>query len=290
MKKLNSPFIIFVLFLMLGAISIGTIDYERGYQLLSDPVTWLVLVAAFFLLMAFGAVFKAMDTMRWLVMKKEGKLPELVEEEDEAPGFFETIWQKLQDSRPIEEEAEIDLDHNYDGIRELDNNLPPWWVWGFYITIGFAVVYLFRYHVSGSAPLSAEEYRIEMTQAEIDKEEYLKNAANLVDENSVTALTDESALKDGQALFMTNCAVCHAKDGGGGVGPNLVDQYWIHGGSISDVFSTIKYGVPAKGMIPWKDQLGASDMQKLASYILSIQGNPAENPKEAQGELYEPES
>lgn len=290
MKKLNSPFIIFVLFLMLGAISIGTIDYERGYQLLSDPVTWLVLVAAFFLLMAFGAVFKAMDTMRWLVMKKEGKLPELVEEEDEAPGFFETIWQKLQDSRPIEEEAEIDLDHNYDGIRELDNNLPPWWVWGFYITIGFAVVYLFRYHVSGSAPLSAEEYRIEMTQAAIDKEEYLKNAANLVDENSVTALTEESALKDGQALFMTNCAVCHAKDGGGGVGPNLVDQYWIHGGSISDVFSTIKYGVPAKGMIPWKDQLGASDMQKLASYILSIQGNPAENPKEAQGELYEPES
>ena len=127
-----------------------------------------------------------------------------------------------------------------------------------------------------------------MAEAEVQKAEYLKNAANLVDETNVTLLTEESRVLSGKAIFTKNCAVCHAPDGGGGVGPNLTDTYWLHGGSISDVFSTIKYGVPAKGMIPWKDQLKASEMQEVASFILSLQGTTPANPKEPQGEEYAP--
>jgi len=197
-----------------------------------------------------------------------------------------TMWAKLNRFKPAEQEAEMDLGHDYDGIRELDNRLPPWWLYGFYVSIVFAGVYLWRYHVSHSAPLSSEELQIAMAQAEEQKAEYLKKSANNVDENTVKLLTGATDIADGQKVFTQNCAACHGKAGEGIVGPNLTDDYWLHGGSIKDVFKTIKYGWPEKGMRSWKDDLSPVQIAHVASYIKSIHGSNPPNAKTQQGELY----
>lgn len=290
MKKSNYN-VLLIVALIVGLTTWGI--YSTGErsadEIMADPVTWLIVVAAVSILISLIATYKALEAMKYMVMKKEGKLVEKAEEEvEQEDTWLDGVLQRLQDSRPIEEEADIDLDHEYDGIRELDNNLPPWWLYGFYISIVFAVIYLIRYHVAGTAPLSEGEYQEQMAQAEIQKAEYLKNAANLVDETSVVMLENQGRIKSGAAIFAKNCAVCHAQDGGGGVGPNLTDQYWLHGGAIKDVFSTVKYGVPAKGMVPWKDQLNAGQMQEVSSFIMTLQGTTPADPKEAQGDLYTP--
>ncbi|ULQ58408.1 c-type cytochrome [Flavihumibacter rivuli] len=197
----------------------------------------------------------------------------------------ESWWDKFNKFKPVEEEADIDLGHNYDGIRELDNRLPPWWLYGFYLCIIFAAIYLWRYHVSHTAPSSQEEYEMAMAKAELEKEEYLKKAANKVDENTV-AMMDASGVAAGQGIYITNCAACHGKLGEGGVGPNLTDDYWLHGGKINDVFKTIKYGVPEKGMKSWKDDFSPTQIAQLSSFIKSLYGTNPPNAKEKQGELY----
>ena len=195
-----------------------------------------------------------------------------------------TLWDKMNSFRPVEQEAQIDMGHEYDGIRELDNRLPPWWLYGFYICIIFAVIYLWRFHVSHSAPLAQEELQIAMQEAEIQKENYLKKSANNVDENNVTLLSDASAIAGGKAVYVQNCAACHGKDGEGVVGPNLTDDYWLHGGSVKDVFKTIKYGWPEKGMKSWKDDLSPIQVAQVAGFIKSLRGTKPPNAKEKQGE------
>jgi cytochrome c oxidase cbb3-type subunit 3 len=195
----------------------------------------------------------------------------------------------LTDAVPVEREHEVMTDHEYDGIRELDNNLPPWWVWMFYVTIIFAFVYLIYYHVLPYGMSQEEQYVAEVEQAEADRQAFLAQAKNLVDENTVEFLADASDLNKGKAIFTELCQQCHAADGGGGVGPNLTDQYWIHGGSIQDIFKTVKYGVPTKGMISWESQLRPVQMAQVSSYIQTLQGTTPANPKEPQGELYSPE-
>jgi len=196
-------------------------------------------------------------------------------------------WDRLNKFRPADQEKNIDLGHDYDGIRELDNRLPPWWIYGFYLTIVFAGIYLWRYQVSHSAPSSAEEYRMSVVAAEKDREAYLKKAANNVDEISVKLLNSSSDLNAGKAIFETNCFACHGKLGEGGVGPNLTDDYWLHGGNIRDVFKTIKYGVPDKGMKSWKDDFGPRQIAQVASYIKSLHGTNPPNGKAPQGNVYE---
>lgn len=194
-------------------------------------------------------------------------------------------WDRFNRFKPLDEELSLELDHEYDGIRELDNRLPPWWLYGFYCTILFSCVYLWRYHVSHSAPLSGEEYAIEMKQAEIQKAAYLKKAANNIDETSVKLLTGEADLAAGKVVFQATCFACHGKSGEGGVGPNLTDEYWLHGGSIQEVFKTIKYGWPEKGMKSWKDDYSPSQLAQIASYVKSLVGTHPANPKPPQGTL-----
>lgn len=288
MKKTSRYFVTFVLLVFAGAITVPFLNGDNISEFLTNPITWMLGLLIVFILLSIVAVTQALDSIKYYVLRKEGRLDEIEElEAAEGEDFFSKLMKKIQDAKPIENESEIELDHNYDGIHELDNNLPPWWLWGFYISIVFAIVYLVRFHVMQTAPLSIGEYEQEMAAAEVAKAEYLKNAANLVDETSVVMLDNEGLIKEGATIFSKNCAVCHAADGGGGVGPNLTDKYWLHGGDIKAVFSTIKYGVPAKGMIPWKDQLNPADMQKVASYILTLQGTTPASPKEAQGDLYE---
>jgi len=201
---------------------------------------------------------------------------------------LETWYKRMTGTIPIEKEEDIMLDHNYDGIRELDNKLPPWWVAMFYITIAFAFVYFGYFHLSDYGMGSKETYESEMVAAKEAVKVYLASQAVQVDETNVTALTDESAIALGKSIFTANCVACHGTNGEGGVGPNFSDAYWLHGGDIKDIFKTIKYGVPEKGMISWKSQLRAEDMQKVASYILTFQGTNPPNGKAPEGELYVP--
>ena len=177
------------------------------------------------------------------------------------------FWDKFNAAVPIEKEKDLLLDHDYDGIQELDNSLPPWWKYGFYLTIIVACIYFYRYHVSHDGPSPREEYAEEMRQGEEDKAAYLLLSGNNIDENTVTMLTDAGELAAGKETFIKNCAPCHLADGGGLVGPNLTDEYWLHGGSIKDIFKTIKYGWQDKGMKSWKDDFSAKQIQQLASFI-----------------------
>ncbi len=197
-----------------------------------------------------------------------------------------SLLEKLNASVAIENEETIMLDHNYDGIRELDNDLPPWWKYGFYLTIVFAFVYLINFHVSKTGDLQKAEYDKSIIAANIAKEEFQKNSANNVNESNVKLITDKAQLDEGANVFKENCFVCHGKMGEGGVGPNLTDDYWIHGGSISDIFKTIKYGWPDKGMKSWQADLTPVKISELASYIKTLRGTNPANAKAPQGDLF----
>lgn len=203
-------------------------------------------------------------------------------------GFWGWFWEKFNDAAPKAKERDILLDHNYDGIKELDNNLPPWWKWGFALTALYAVVYLYIYQWSNTedVPPSIVEYRQEMEAGEASRQAYLAQMESSIDENNVVVITEEPALLAGKEIFDNNCATCHAADGGGKAGPNLTDQYWIHGGGIADIFKTIKYGVIKKGMIPWEKKLTPKQMQEVASYIYTLEGTTPADPKDPQGEEY----
>ena len=196
-----------------------------------------------------------------------------------------TILDKLNSSIDIDKEGEIMLDHDYDGIRELDNNLPPWWKYGFYLTIVVSVIYLINFHVIGSGDLQLVEYDKEMSAAKIQVEEYMKNSANNVDETTVKML-EGNDIAGGKEVFMANCVACHGKLGEGGVGPNLTDTYWLHSGGISDIFKSIKYGWPDKGMKSWKEDLSPVQIAQVASYIKTLYGTNPPNGKAPQGDFY----
>ncbi|WPP52088.1 cbb3-type cytochrome c oxidase N-terminal domain-containing protein [Catalinimonas niigatensis] len=204
-----------------------------------------------------------------------------------------TLWERIltrwNDAVPVEREKEIMTDHEYDGIVELDNNLPPWWKAMFYLTIIFSVVYLLHFHVFDTGDLQGTEYEKEMAEAKAQVDAYLATSANNIDESNVTFVDAEDRLTNGQTLYVQKCSPCHGQAGEGGVGPNLTDQHWIHGGSIEDIFRTIKNGVPAKGMIPWNGQLTPVEMQDISSFIITLEGSNPPNGKEPQGELYERE-
>jgi mono/diheme cytochrome c family protein len=204
-----------------------------------------------------------------------------------AEPFWAKWWDKANAIVPIEQEKDIQLDHDYDGIRELDNSLPPWWVYGFYLTILFAGIYVWRYHIAGTAPLQVEELQISLAEAALKQAEFEKNNANKVDENTIEYKEDAAIIASGKSLFLINCVACHGPEAGGGTGPNLVDNHWKHGGSIKNVFKTIKYGVPDMGMIAWGDVLTPVEIAALSTYIKSIKGTKPANAKEPEGTLEE---
>jgi len=175
----------------------------------------------------------------------------------------------------------IHSNHDFDGIQEYDNDLPPWWKYMFYVTIVFAVGYMLHYHVFQTGALQTEEYEMEMQQAA------LIAAQNVEDPNAVTdyeVLTDAAALESGKVIYLQNCAACHGQAGEGTVGPNLTDEYWLHGGEVNEIFKTVKFGVPSKGMVPWQGKLTKDQILEVSSYILSLQGSNPANGKEPQGE------
>jgi cytochrome c oxidase cbb3-type subunit 3 len=187
----------------------------------------------------------------------------------------------------LSDEKTILIDgHDYDGIQELDNRMPPWLQSLFLVTVLIAIAYS-AYYFSGMGDLQIAELDKEIALAGIEKKAYLEKVGSSMDENTVTQLTETSGVDQGKAIFQEKCTACHGMEAGGGVGPNLTDSYWLHGGNIKNLFKVIKYGVPEKGMISWEKQLSPTDIQKVASFVLSLKGSKPANPKEPQGELFE---
>lgn len=185
---------------------------------------------------------------------------------------------------PIEHEADALLDHNYDGIQELDNALPPWWKYGFIITIGFAFVYLLNFHVFGNGKNPTEEYQAEMNNAQIQKEVYESKNKDRIDEEHVS-MADATGIKSAEVNYVANCVACHGVKGEGGVGPNLTDDYWLHKGSLNDIYHTLKVGYPDKGMQSWASKFSPKEMSQLASYIKTLKGTNPPNGKVPQGDI-----
>ncbi len=263
--------------------------YQRGFS------TALLIAAAIVILGALATLTHLLNVMvkvQQIKIYQEQGMEAYLEEVKKAPSesFWQRMYKRWTNVVPVEKEKDILFEHEYDGIRELDNTLPPWWTAMFFITIAFAAIYMTYYHFTGAGPSSKEEYEMEVKKAEEAVQAFLARQANQVDENTVTALSDEQALSLGKTIWEANCIVCHGAQGEGGVGPNMTDEYWIHGGTINDIFKTIKYGVPEKGMISWQAQLRPADMQRVASFILTLKGTNPPNPKAPEGTKMEPQA
>ncbi|MBT8387057.1 MAG: c-type cytochrome [Ignavibacteria bacterium] len=263
--------IIFFFFIIVSNIfAAGDSDFPPNYYDIIAIILVLIVIITFL-----GLIF--VESKKVAAKKKEISL-------------IARIGLIFNKSVPLEKEDEILLDHNYDGIKELDSRVPPWYTGLFYATIIFAVYYMLHFHVLNTGKSMHEEYEEEMEFALLQKSE-LMNTGSVVTEENVTLLTDNASLFSGKAIYDVNCVACHSADGGGLVGPNFTDEYWIHGGGIKNIFKIVKYGVPSKGMISWQTQLNPVQMQEVSSYIMTFQGKTPLSPKEPEGEVWvEPES
>ena len=277
-----------LLFFLIFGLMEYFIDSGNQPAIIKYPITQFFMVMILVILIAIELILSSIENIMFQTLSPEAKERYLsVKSEKWEWKWGKKVYKKMLGSKPMEAEGEIVLDHNYDGIRELDNKLPPWWVYMFYATIIFGVVYLLRFHVFNDYDQDLE-YAQEVAAAKIEIEEYKKTAKDLVDESTVELLVDASDLSAGQKIFESNCVACHMADGGGGIGPNLTDQYWILGGGIKNVFSTVSEGGrDGKGMIAWKQTLKPLEMAQVSSYILAtLNGKTPASPKDPEGEIW----
>lgn len=286
---LRVPIIFFAVFLAMEYF----IDSGDRPAFVKYPMISVFLVVFLFLLIAIEIVVAAVDNVTYHLLTDEQR--KQLEEANEIKITDSKLFQKIKkwfvkESQPIETESDILLSHDYDGIKELDNDLPPWWTKLFYACIVFAFIYLAKYHIFGHDD-QAKEFETEMAEAKLAVEEYKKTAKDLIDAETVTLLTDAGDIAAGKAVFEANCVACHRPDAGGAIGPNLTDDHWILGGGIKNVFHTItEGGRDGKGMVAWKGTLKPSEIQQVASYVLSLQGSNPKDPKPAEGEIWVDES
>ncbi len=252
------------------------------------PVLSLFLFVFLFLLIAIEITISAVNKVLYQIMTDDQKK---VVDAANSISITESEWYKkliknLTKSEPIENNAQLLLDHDYDGIKELDNSLPPWWVYLFYGTIAFAAIYLIRFQIL-DGDNQETELKKEIAQAKIDVAKYMLTAPDLMDEEKVTRLTEPADIALGKDIFMKNCTPCHRVDAGGQIGPNLTDDYWILGGGIKNIFHTLEHGGrDGKGMVSWKGILKPKEMQLVASYVLSLKGSLPKDPKAPDGEIW----
>lgn len=241
-------------------------------------VVLLVLAVAVYMLQVLNYMVKKE------VMEKAAQEGKVYKQE---PALWEKLWQDANAFVPVEKEATILLGHNYDGIRELDNHLPPWWTYLFIGTVIWSVIYFFAYHVTDSLPLSISEYDTEVSVAN-DQQKKLKaaNPGPQIDESNVIATAEAADLKDGKSIFTSICTSCHRADGGGDIGPNLTDEYWKHGGSMTDIYKVVKNGVTGTNMVAWGGTMSPEKMRNVSSYLLTLQGTKPVNGKKPEGDVY----
>lgn len=275
--------------ILLSVISIPAWAQANGGAAWSQETVFYIMVGVVFavaILVLLVAIY-VLQLLKVFVSKNATEEEMALREAE--PSSFSKLWDKWNALKPLEQEADIMLDHDYDGIKELDNHLPPWWKGLFYLTIVYGLVYIMVFHVFKSAPLQEEKYEIAMAEAEADAVARQSTQTVTFDETNVTFTDAPADLDAGKKIFEMQCAPCHKVDGGGSVGPNLTDNYWLHGGSMKDIYYTVKVGVPAKGMIAWEQLLSPERMRNVSSYIMTLVGTNPPGAKAAQGDLYEPE-
>jgi cytochrome c oxidase cbb3-type subunit 3 len=268
---------------------------EASNSIWDDPMFTFYVVVGFIFMLAILVLLVAVYMLRVLNYMNQQAAQERAERLGipyvPEPTFWEKLWQQSNDFVPVEKEASIMLDHNYDGIKELDNHLPPWWTGLFLGTIAFAIVYLLFYHVFNTLPSQQAEYDTEVAIAQEQlKKLQAANPVAAIDETNVETTTDALALAEGKQIFLNTCASCHRKDGGGDIGPNLTDDYWKHGGTIKDIFKTVRHGVQGTNMIAWEGVISPEKMKNVSSYVLTLRGTNPANPKKPEGDLVKPET
>jgi len=277
----------------------GAFGQESGQKVFWDdpinhPLLPLYLVTTFVFVVIILVLVVAIYLIKILNIVTEQAEKQKAEKLGVAYHQKPTVWQKfvqrVNASVPVAEEKNIELDHNYDGIKELDNHLPPWWTWLFYGTIGWAAIYIIVFHFSNTLPLSLEEYQNEVALAEEQARKLKESQPQaIIDESSLQFTSDATIIEKGKSVFMSNnCGSCHRNDGGGNtIGPNLTDKYWMHGGDVKNVFQTIKNGVVEKGMPAWGKSMSPEDVRNVTFFVMSLQGTTPMGAKAAQGELFE---
>jgi len=260
-----------------------------------DPMKKFYLVVSFIFVVSLLVLLALVYLLRVINLLTENTARERAEKSGKVyqptPSVFKSFWDTINGFVPKEKEATLVMDHNYDGIKELDNHLPPWWKWLFYVTIIWGVIYFLAYHVFNSFPLSTSEYNTEVASA--NEQMQKMNTANpnaKIDEATVEATADATMLENGKTTFLNTCSSCHRKDGGGDIGPNLTDEYWKHGGSIKNIFKVVTNGVPGTNMVPWGSVMSPEAIRNVSSYVLTLQGTNPANPKKPEGDLYKAET
>jgi cytochrome c oxidase cbb3-type subunit 3 len=273
-------------FLIFAVIFIATeiIVPSEGVAFTQPAVASFLLIVLLFLIIA-EKIKDASEKLFTDHIPEEDRAAYYAEKDKKAIKDWSSLMQALGGSRAVNDEEDIILDHDYDGIKELDNDLPPWWLYMFYGTILFAVAYLGYYEVFDGEN-QIDEYNEQVIIAQKEIEAYQKTVKP-IDLNALEAGSDSAALNKGKKLFKQNCAACHMVDGRGSIGPNLTDEYWILGGGIKNIYNTIANGGrDGKGMIAWKNSLSAEKIQQVSSYVWSLQGTNPEKAKAAEGDKW----
>jgi cytochrome c oxidase cbb3-type subunit III len=285
-----------ILSIMVSMSTFGQTDVQKTFwnDPFSHPMLPFVIVTAFVFVVMWLVLAVAIYVIRILnlltAQAEREKAQALGKVQVPEPGWRDRLTQWMNASAPLEQEGEIELDHSYDGIKELDNHLPPWWTALFYSTIIFAVVYIVVYHFSDTLPLQEQEYHTELTYAEEQARKFKASQPQaVIDETALSYTADQNIIEKGKLVFTNNnCGACHRNDGGGNtIGPNLTDAYWLHGGDVKQVFGTVKNGVIEKGMPAWGKVMSPEDVRDVTFYILSLRGTNPAKAKAPQGQLFE---
>ena len=282
MKIFNSKLIILTILAMLAGAP--TFAQQTTGSIFTDEAASIVALGfiIFIFMVVLVLLFKVYQVLFVMIREEEEKKAAAEGREYKPVGIWENLFARWSNLRPIEEESSIDLGHEYDGIRELDNHLPPWWLAIMYGSIVMAVVYMFGYHVADWWPLQDEEYAIQEARA-AKAIQTSGGDTGAIDETTVAYNDNPTFLADGKKAYEQVCSACHRPDGGGMVGPNLTDDYWLHGGDIKDIFSVINNGVPNTAMTSWARALTPLQISQVSSYIISIGGSNPPNPKAPEG-------
>lgn len=274
-----------VIFIAIVAIAEYFIGNGEQYTFIEQPIFLIIYLMVLLFLIAAEVILGAIENIMYKTLTAEAQERYMRTRQDRLDKLSLKSWfSQMKYAQP--EERDLELDHNYDGIKELDNKLPSWWLYSFYATIIFAFGYMAYYHVF-DGDTQDMEFQNEMAAAAIAIEEYKKNAPDLINADNVTVLTEAADIEKGQSLYQISCMACHAVDGGGGIGPNLADEHWILGGGIREIYHTISEGGRAgKGMIAWKSSLSPGEIQQISSYILTLQGTTPASPKDPEGDIW----